>query len=334
MLYPEEKLLLSLCRLEFGENEIRSLELLVDEIKDWMKFTDLANRHGIIALVARNIKKTDLENRVPGNIKRLLDDGLMQSVMRNVWLAGRWKEVNNILTGAGIKHLLLKGMALEHTVYGSEGLRQMTDNDILVKKEDGLKAWKLLQEHGFTSQPLKSALHREIIADIGKHLPTLVKDGYALEIHVRLHGFGGRDSDLSEVMDRAVPVEVEGTTAFIPDDATHLDYLEEHRLYHQAITGPELKLLLDISLLKKDGYAGINPGIFQYFSGKKDPGYRKKIYREQVFGLSRGKRLRFLAGDIFPSPGWMKQRYDCSLAGALIRYPARLWKLTWLFNSG
>ncbi len=117
---------------------------------------------------------------------KVLDNGRMKSMIRNTWLAERWRKVNKILTAAGIKHVLLKGMALENTVYGAKGLRQMTDCDILVKKADALKAWLLLQENGFIPDIIKSPLHRKIIADIGKHLPTLRKDDYAVEIHHRL----------------------------------------------------------------------------------------------------------------------------------------------------
>ena len=44
------------------------------------------------------------------------------------------------LRKAGIKHILLKGMALEHTLYGSKGLRQMTDCDILIKSEEAAES--------------------------------------------------------------------------------------------------------------------------------------------------------------------------------------------------
>lgn len=104
----------------------------------------------------------------------------MQSMIRNTWLAGRWKEVNTILSEAGIRNLLLKGMALEHTVYGSSRLRQMNDVDILVKKDEIMKAWLLLQSHGFISDMIKSPLHASIITEIGKHMPTLRKDGFQL----------------------------------------------------------------------------------------------------------------------------------------------------------
>ena len=165
---PEEKLLLALCRLDFTGEEKRELRSLAEQVNDWDKFVKISNEHGIIALSAFNLKETHLDNLVPEKQMRMLNDGLMQSMIRNTWLLERWKEVNRILTEAGIKHVLLKGTALEHTVYGSGGLRQMTDNDILVKRDDGLRAWNLLQNFGFEPVNIKSFLHKKVINDIGK----------------------------------------------------------------------------------------------------------------------------------------------------------------------
>jgi hypothetical protein len=66
----------------------------------------------------------------------------------------------------------------------------MNDNDILIKPDEALKAWNLLQQAGFSNEPLKSPLHKKIMTGIGKHLPSLYKEGYAIEIHHRLHASG------------------------------------------------------------------------------------------------------------------------------------------------
>ena len=175
LLTPDEKLLVSLCRLVLSEEQKSEIRDLMNEIKDWDHFVKLLNDHGIIALAAYNIRENGLDDLVPEKAMQILDNGLMQSIIRNTWLVQRWKEVNKILSESGIKHVLLKGMALEHTVYGAKGLRQMTDNDILVKKADAMKAWLLLQKHGFIPEMIKSPLHRKIITEIGKHMPTLAK---------------------------------------------------------------------------------------------------------------------------------------------------------------
>ena len=214
-LTAEEKLLISLCRLEFSDEQKAEIGDLMKEVKDWDRLVRMANEHGIIALTAYNIRETGLTDQVPEAAMKILDNGRMQSTVRNTWLVQRWKEVNTIFSEAGIKHVLLKGMALEHTVYGAKGLRQMTDTDILVREEDGMKSWLLLQQKGFTPHNIKSPLHNKILPQIGKHLPTLLKDGYPVEIHTRLFDEPEKNEKLGEAIDGAVEIDIEGTRAFI-----------------------------------------------------------------------------------------------------------------------
>ncbi len=202
-LTPEEKLLLSLCRLDFSEEQKSEIRNLVKEVTDWDHFVSMSNNHGLIALTAYNIREIGLADLIPEGAMKILDSGRMKSMIRNAWLLSRWKQVNKILSAAGIKHILLKGMALEHTVYGAKGLRQMTDNDILLKKEDAVKAWHLLQENGFVSDMIKSNLHKKIIAEIGKHLPTLRKDDYPIEIHHKLFPESEKNKKLDEAIENA-----------------------------------------------------------------------------------------------------------------------------------
>jgi len=110
-------LLLLLCLYPFEKKNRENLSKLIREVSDWNKTAELINAHGIIALAAYNIKEAGLENEIPAEAMAILENGLRQSVVRNIWLTKRWKEVNAILENAGIKHILLKGMALEHTIY-------------------------------------------------------------------------------------------------------------------------------------------------------------------------------------------------------------------------
>ena len=332
MLNPEEKLLLALCRLEFSEDEKNILKILTRQIKDWDRFVKLANEHGIIALTTFNLKGSNLGDLVPEPAMRLLNDGLMQSMIRNAWLVRRWKEINKILTEADIKHILLKGMALEYTIYGSKGLRQMTDNDILVKSEDALNAWNLLQKNGFESDIIKSALHKKIITGIGKHLPTLVKEGFAVEIHTKLFNDPAKNSKLTKAIDNASEINIDGTRAYILNNDIHLEYLTGHNLDHISATGPQLRLYLDISLLKQDNYVSLSEDILSEPEKFRIPGYRKNIYRQQFYGLPYRSRIRFLLGDIFPSVKWMKHRHNCGWPGVLLYYPRRWGKLFWLYR--
>lgn len=330
LLSAEEKLLLSLCRLEFSEEKKSEIRELMKEVKDWDRFVKLVNNHGIIALTAYNIREAGLTDHVPEEAMKILDNGSMQSMVRNAWLVQRWNEVNSILSEAGIKHILLKGMALEHTIYGAKGLRQMTDNDILVKNEDAMKAWLLLQKHGFIPEMIKSPLYRKIITEIGKHMPTLVKDGYAVEIHNRLFRESEKNGKLNNAIDNAFEIDIEGTKAFILKDDINLDFLKEHLQYHLVSGGAQLRLFLDMEFIEPGSAPPIPDGFLTKPDQSVSPGQRKRAYRAAFFSIPKKIRFRYLAGDIFPSMRWMKKRHGCGTLKAVFLYPKRVGKVLWV----
>jgi len=326
-----KELLLLLCRYPFEEKNRETLSQLLGEVKDWHAMVKVINDHGIIALAAYNIKEAKLEKKIPGDAMAFLENGYMRSVVRNTWLTERWKEVNSILSNAGIKHILLKGMALEHTLYGSKGLRQMNDNDIFIKHDESFKAWQLLQQEGFTIEPLKSPLFRKIRADINQHLPALYKNGYAIEIHDKL--FNNQLTEESghfNPFDDADEILISGIKALILPADIHLFYLIKHFEGHTSAGDCQLRLYTDIMLLDKSSTLEISDRfISDPMQGNKTE-FRKAAYKVRIRSIQPKHRLRFLLGDTFPSISWMKKRYKCNGFKASLYYPLRIWKLKWL----
>jgi hypothetical protein len=102
----------------------------------------------------------------------------------------------------------------------------MNDNDIFIKREESVKAWKLLQQEGFTIEPVKSPLFKKIMFDFGQHLPALYKKGYAVEIHNNL--FDRRDTDdksYNDPFSDAVEITIGDTKAFILPECILLNIL-------------------------------------------------------------------------------------------------------------
>lgn len=320
-------LLFILADYPFKEANRQVLSDNLKKVVDWEKLVRLVNDHGIIALARYNIKEAGLEKLITPGVMARLENGYLQSVVRNSWLSERWMSVNEILCNADIKHILLKGMALEHTIYGSKGLRQMSDNDILVKREEALKAWNLLQKDGFVANPLKSSLHYKIILDIGKHLPALVKNGYVIEIHTRLLNDIKIDDN---IFANANEILVNNTRAYIPVNEIHKKYLINHFMDHVFKGECQLRNYSDIKILDPENPLEFPSEFIDNPSQKIKLKFRKEYFRSSVKVVPSMHRLRYIVGDTFPSVSWMKKRHGCSGARTMLYYPRRILKLAWL----
>ena len=222
-------------------------------------------------------------------------------------------------------------MALEHTLYGARGLRQMNDNDILIQREDSLKAWHLLLKEGFTLKTPKSQLHIKIMRDINQHLPAVFKEGYSLEIHTKLFDYKTtKEMGHYDFFENAVEILVDNTKAWILAPEDHLKYLIKHLERHALAGECQLRSYSDILLLDKGNSIEFpDRCILNPFLGK-NPVFRKASYKATVRSIHPKYRLLFVLGDIFPSIKWMKERYRCNGVRTLIFYLHRLGKLWWL----
>lgn len=244
----EELLLCRLCRMSFDPENIPGLRSMAEKITDWNSFSDLAANHGIAALIYNNMASLGLLQFVPPDIKEILRNSLLTNIARNAGFIEKTSWVSELLNNYGIKIVLLKGLALELSVYGNTGLRQMTDVDILVRREESLKARKILIENGFISHPLKSTLYKPILAYAGKHLPTLTKEGFAIEIHNEL--FGKKNSFLTKkLLDDSYETEIKGAKVFIPDPLMFFLYLVKHLWLHEMNNESQLRLYADLVAL-------------------------------------------------------------------------------------
>jgi len=192
-------LLLLLSRMDFSAEQKR---LIAEEIRlfdEWKQFAGLAVRHGVAALIWQNLSDLGHAGEVPKAERNILEGLRFKSIARVSWITEAAARVTALLEREGIKVVLLKGLALEHTVYGSKGLRQMSDADLLVAPADALRARDILIRDGFRSMSLKSPLYRHIILDLGNHLPELHHGGISVDLHYRLFGPEGE-----EMVERAI----------------------------------------------------------------------------------------------------------------------------------
>jgi hypothetical protein len=260
----EEILLLGLCRLTFSKTQSEKIGELVSLVSDWDYFANLANEHGVIALVSFNLKNLGYLRRLPEKTVTSLNNSMMVNLSRNAFHTSRLTEVLRLFNEANIKTVLLKGLALEISVYGNRGLRQMTDVDILLDRSNHKLARKILIENGFTSLPVKSLFHRPIIAYSGKHLPSLVKDGASIDIHLEL--FGGKRNILTRLLyDNSSEIKINDQYAHIPRPQLFFLYLVKHLYSHELNNESQLRLYTDlVVLLERYNEEIINVDLLSY----------------------------------------------------------------------
>jgi len=250
---PEEKLLLSLCRLDFSDLQKSEVRLLMKEVRDWDRFVRLSNEHGIIVLAWHNITGTGNAGYMPSENLAILQKAYYKSLARTTYLYDRLSGILELARDVDIRVVLLKGMALERTIYRNRGLRQMTDIDILVREDDVLKLRKILMMNGFRSEPFKSPLYRYLIPYLNTHIPRLTKADCHVEIHYKL--FDQPDNTLTEkVRELSVPLKLNDHEAFVPPPRLFFLYLISHLSHHRQGGDSQLRQYTDIYLLLCDRY--------------------------------------------------------------------------------
>ncbi len=190
-------------------------------------------RHGVAALVWQNITDLGLAEAVPEQERSLLENIRFKTIARVSYITSEAAEVVTELEKEGIRTLLLKGLALEHSVYGSRGLRQMSDADLLVAPEDALRAQDILIKAGFISRPMKSSLYRHIILDLGNHLPELHRRGISVDLHHRLFGPEGR-AIVRRALEKPETISVAGRTYYVLPPGIALLGLVNHIFKHEV----------------------------------------------------------------------------------------------------
>ena len=81
---------------------------------------------------------------------------------------------------------MLKGIYLSEWLYGDIALRQFSDMDLLVKKEDALQCLSILKNLGFKAS---DAAVTEFISSQSEivHYAPMVLNNVSVEVHIKLH---------------------------------------------------------------------------------------------------------------------------------------------------
>ena len=254
-LTPAEQLILHSFILspEFKYSvNLKELSAQISE-SDWGNLVETSITLGIGPLVYKRLTDAALNERVPVDAYNRLQQSYYMTLRRSMLLYSVFQQAARALTVAGIQVVALKGIYLSEHLYHDIGLRQVSDIDLLVKAEEGEKSIQVLSELGFRCAENPFSSHITPDPDF-IHYPPMLKDGFSVEIHVRLH----RDSpdyslDVSEFIAQAIPVIIAGVEVHTLSFVHQLIFLCVHSEKHFTGTSIQFTCFADIAnILTRD----------------------------------------------------------------------------------
>ena len=191
-------------------------------------------RHGISALVADGMSEPDL----------LWQKAKMESIRRTVLFDVERKKILDFLNENKIWYCLLKGIVIKD-LYPEYGLREMSDNDILVDESKAKLVWNYMVQEGYKASKYGISNHDEYYKD-----PI-----YNFEIHRTLFNeITGQKKygNFKDVKKRLIRKN-ESSCEYCFTDEDFYIYIMAHFHKHLSESGSGLKSLIDqyIYLLQK-----------------------------------------------------------------------------------
>jgi hypothetical protein len=252
---------------------------------DWWRVIDLAETHGMLAILYRAVWKSIPES-VPEQVMKDLRLKYLDNSQKNYVLSEELIAILDLLESERISALPFKGSVLSEFLYGSASDRYFSDLDLLVHKNDATRARILLETRGYRPDRRLNRDQEEAILN-SKHHFHLYQP--ITEVHVDLHWriapvIYSFNLDGEGLIERSVARTFHGKEARTISDEDTLLILCEHGIRHYW---ERLIWICDVAYLMK--LETIN--------------WPKAIKRASDVGCARALFLGlFLANDILGSP--------------------------------
>jgi hypothetical protein len=176
---------------------------LVQGEVDWENMVEIALEHRVMPLLYRNLKKFCPQAVPPGILEKLRTYFLINTG-RNLALTTKLLELIQLFKGNGITAIPFKGPVLAESIYGDPALRQFDDLDVLIHRNDAIKAFQLLVSYGYRPEVSIDAEQFKAYLKTENSLALYTKDSEMLvELHWELTGrYTGYSFDLAHIENR------------------------------------------------------------------------------------------------------------------------------------
>lgn len=154
----------------------------VGAVGDWDAVVERAAFHGLVPLLARHVE-TVPSRAVPGRVVARLGVDARRITRRNVALTAELLALLRQLDARGVRAIPYKGPVLAASMYDHVGLRDFSDLDLLVRRDDVPAAKAVLLRRGYRPQyDLPAAQEAAFIQTRYEHPFERPDDGIIVEV--------------------------------------------------------------------------------------------------------------------------------------------------------
>jgi len=200
---------------------------------DWASLAMKAFESGLAPLLYSAIKRSSTPV-IPDEVHSQLRQSYQETAAFNLLAFSYLKELQLEATRSGIQLVLLKGAALLHPVYGSIALRPMIDLDLLINYEELDLLRDLLLKLSFREQdPTPSSNPSGLFWNESLFVGP---DPGKVQVEVHWHlidiPYYARKLPANLLMERSIPVVIDGHVFQIPAADDQIIHLSIHNTFH------------------------------------------------------------------------------------------------------
>ncbi|HKQ78115.1 MAG TPA: nucleotidyltransferase family protein [Blastocatellia bacterium] len=151
---------------------------------EWDCLLSLAAEHGMRPLLYRLLSGSAGFISIPDHVTSMLQAFMRQNLRKNLRMTGELILLLRMFAGEGVNVIPFKGPTLAALGYGDLGLREFGDLDLLIARQDFMKAQELLIARGY--QP-EAALNAEQAAAFAEACNVMAFWHAEKEISVEIH---------------------------------------------------------------------------------------------------------------------------------------------------
>lgn len=152
---------------------------------DWDDLLRIAAMHRLGPILNECITRNNLSSALPVKIKDALKAAYRTHTLRNLAMYKELVTLTRILNTEQIPSIALKGAFLARFAYPALGLRPMRDLDLLIAREQVVKAFNTLKDAGY--RPFYDGIPEAYLEGNKLHLsPMSSPGGFVIELHHRL----------------------------------------------------------------------------------------------------------------------------------------------------